>query len=205
MAKLTLTPVTSGYGTSTVINANYDAIEAALELTLTRTGTSPNSMQDVLDMNNNRIINLPDAVSIGEPITLGQAQELTGVQTIITEEYRFAQDIGYLRLPCVDLEGEDITLELEGLSTYYFQSTAEASNVTIPLIASEDLGVGYIVSLGVAVAGGSIQILVEGGITLIDLATGDVGEFIMDGPGAATVWHVGSNVWHIHGTNVVEV
>jgi len=58
MAKLTLTDVTSGYQTPATINANNALIEAALELTLSRDGTSPNTMTANLDMNTNDIVNV---------------------------------------------------------------------------------------------------------------------------------------------------
>lgn len=58
MAKLTLTDEASGYQTTTQRNANYTAIEAAIENTLSRDGSSPNSMLANLDMNSNQLINL---------------------------------------------------------------------------------------------------------------------------------------------------
>lgn len=61
MAKLTLSPITSLTNEQSVINtinANWDAIEAALELTYTRTGTGPNVLTTDLDMNGYKIINL---------------------------------------------------------------------------------------------------------------------------------------------------
>lgn len=60
MAKLTLTDITSGYASTTAINANNAAIEAALENTLSRDGTSPNTMSADLDMNGNDILNVGD-------------------------------------------------------------------------------------------------------------------------------------------------
>lgn len=58
MAKLKLTDESSGFQTTTQRNANYAAIEAALENTLSRDGTSPNSMLADLDMNSKRVINM---------------------------------------------------------------------------------------------------------------------------------------------------
>jgi hypothetical protein len=62
MAKLSLTDVANITGAETsainTFNANWDLIEAAMELTLTRTGTTPNSMQADLDMNSNDILNV---------------------------------------------------------------------------------------------------------------------------------------------------
>jgi hypothetical protein len=55
--------------TIATINANNDAIEAAIEKTLSRDGTSPNTMSSSLDMNNNRIINLPSPSSSSDAAT----------------------------------------------------------------------------------------------------------------------------------------
>lgn len=60
MAKLTLTDITSGYASTTQLNANFAAIETALENTVSRDGTTPNTMSADLDMNGNTILNLAD-------------------------------------------------------------------------------------------------------------------------------------------------
>lgn len=72
MAKLTLSDLSSITGNEqsaiTTINNNSALIETALENTLSRDGTSPNSMAADLDMNSNNILNLPAAVSDTEPV-----------------------------------------------------------------------------------------------------------------------------------------
>jgi len=84
MAKLTLDDLANlDNPTSAVatINSNNADIEAALENTLSRDGTSPNSMQADLDMNSHRILNLPAPLSPNEPARLvdipTQSAELT--------------------------------------------------------------------------------------------------------------------------------
>lgn len=62
-----------------IINSNNAATQAALENTLSRDGSSPNVMNAQLDMNSNRIINIPDAIGANEPVSLGQLQEATGI------------------------------------------------------------------------------------------------------------------------------
>ena len=82
MAKITLTDIASGYNSYSTYNANNTLIEDAIENTLSRDGTSPNQMGADLDMNSNRIVNLPNASNNTEPVTLGQAasiQSFTGV------------------------------------------------------------------------------------------------------------------------------
>ena len=75
MAKLTLNDVVAGYKATTAINANSAATEAAMEKTLSRDGTGPNTMTADLDMNGNSILNSANAlgavtsVSATAPIT----------------------------------------------------------------------------------------------------------------------------------------
>lgn len=64
MAKLVLTDITSGYASTTAVNANNALIEAAFENTLSRDGTLPNSMLADLDMNGNLILNSGNAVQV---------------------------------------------------------------------------------------------------------------------------------------------
>lgn len=73
MAKLTLNPITSGYASVAALNENFEAIEDALENTLSRDGSIPNTMSADLDMNSNSILNLSslavDSLSInGTPV-----------------------------------------------------------------------------------------------------------------------------------------
>lgn len=75
MAKLTLTDLSSLSNETSVINTinnNNTAIETALENTLSRDGTVPNVMEAGFDMNSNRILNLPNATDLQEPVTLYQ-------------------------------------------------------------------------------------------------------------------------------------
>jgi hypothetical protein len=73
MAKLSLTTITSRYASVDALNANFEAIEEALENTLSRDGTAPNVLEADIDVNGNRILNLPTPLTSGEPINLGWA------------------------------------------------------------------------------------------------------------------------------------
>jgi hypothetical protein len=85
MAKLTLFDLASGSFTVDLLNANFALIETALENTLSRDGTAPNVMNASLDMNSNRILNLPTAASNNEPVTYGQLLAL-GTLNLYTPE-----------------------------------------------------------------------------------------------------------------------
>lgn len=86
MAKLVLNDVTSGSGSETVINANSAAIEAEFDNTVSRDGSSPNAMTAALDMNSQRIINLPTAVNNTDPIILSQAASIAGTDNPISQQ-----------------------------------------------------------------------------------------------------------------------
>jgi len=64
MAKLTLTDVTTGYQSTAAVNANNALVEAAIENTISRDGTTPNTMTGSLDMNGQSILNLGNPIVI---------------------------------------------------------------------------------------------------------------------------------------------
>lgn len=108
MPKVTVQTVSSGYVSGPIIDSNFTNVQTAMENTLSRDGTSPNQMEANIDMNGNRVTNLPDAVSTSEPATLGQLQaaQLAGAEVYdpsldqtITGNYTF-------RGGEVNLEGE---------------------------------------------------------------------------------------------------
>lgn len=80
ISKITINPLQAGYRSSNSLNANFEAIEEALENTLSRDGTGPNQMEAELDMNGQRIINLPEPVSPTDALRL---QDLTDLETVV--------------------------------------------------------------------------------------------------------------------------
>jgi hypothetical protein len=72
MAKVTLDDITNLDSSTAVqtINDNSESIVDALDNTLSRDGSTPNQMEANLDMNSNRILNLPAPVSTSEPLRL---------------------------------------------------------------------------------------------------------------------------------------
>ena len=82
MAKLTLNNLASLTNETTAIasiNANYDLIEEALENTFSLDGTSPNTIADDIDMDSNRILNLPEPTSDQEAATKAYVDSVAGV------------------------------------------------------------------------------------------------------------------------------
>lgn len=86
MAKLTTTDLTNLSNETSVvetINNNNTLIETALENTLSRDGTSPNAMQTNLDMNNQRILNLPPPVNPTDVVRLADLSYTTVPTNVI--------------------------------------------------------------------------------------------------------------------------
>ena len=68
MAKLTLSSILASFGSIAKLNSNFQAITTAFENTLSRDGTAPNSMNAALDMNSQRIMNLPAPVGQSDAV-----------------------------------------------------------------------------------------------------------------------------------------
>lgn len=83
MAKLTLNTIGSRYGSIDALNDNFNLIETALENTVSRDGTLPNTMLADFDLNDNDILNANniDAVSL----TISGVNYVTQAQTLIDE------------------------------------------------------------------------------------------------------------------------
>lgn len=71
---------------TTDLNNNFSAINTALTGCLSLLGQAPNQMQANLDMNSNRMINLPAPVSINEPLRLADATTLNGGGTVTVSQ-----------------------------------------------------------------------------------------------------------------------
>lgn len=87
MDKLTTSDLTSLQNETaaiSTINANFALVETAIEKTLSRDGTSPNTMSANLDMNSNRVTNLPLPVSATEAASKTYVDTLVGS---LNEEY----------------------------------------------------------------------------------------------------------------------
>lgn len=85
MAKISLTDLANLQNETTAVNAinnNNAAIEAAVENTLSRDGTTPNQMNATLDMNSFQILNLPAPIGADSPLRLQELIDFVGGGTI---------------------------------------------------------------------------------------------------------------------------
>ncbi len=88
--KVKLETVESGFMTTTLLNENFVKTQNTLNdkvLFRENPDGTPNEMKNSLDMNSNRILNLPEAETTKEPVTLGQALELLGGDNIAISGY----------------------------------------------------------------------------------------------------------------------
>ena len=70
MSKVPLEGIKTGYRSNQKLSAQLEEIQEAFDNTVSRDGTQPNEMLADLDMNGQRILNLPAPTSMEEPIRL---------------------------------------------------------------------------------------------------------------------------------------
>jgi hypothetical protein len=156
MTKVNLSNVASLTNESTVITTlanNNVALTAAIENTLSRDGTTPNMMQSDLDMNDNRIINLPDAVSDQEPATFGQLQErieALDVGGVLTAPYVTLGHNTLLQAERVLSGGANIAITDTGAEGQAVVSINDPELNALALVASAADKVPYFTATGAA-------------------------------------------------------
>jgi len=85
MSKLTVNHVGSLIDSTTAantINGNFTAVQTAIENTVSRDGTTPNTMSAELDMNSKQILNLPAPVSPNSPLRLQDLSDFVDGGTV---------------------------------------------------------------------------------------------------------------------------
>ena len=142
MAKLTLTDITSGYQVASTTNANYAAIEAALENTLSRDGTTPNTMSANLDMNSNKVVNLTDGANNQDAVTVAQLNAASVVaNTIAGSAVTIADSGGYF-------DGTTAEGVLQEIGAEYVTRTAPTESVTTTnVITAAESGTTFFLNL----------------------------------------------------------
>ena len=96
MAKITLNNLTTNFGSQALHNANNDTVEDHLNnkvLYRDNPAGEPNAMQQELDMNSNRIINIGDAVNAQDAVTFKQFLNAGTLNTsvyMVEEVFAFA-------------------------------------------------------------------------------------------------------------------
>lgn len=125
-----LTSINASYTGITKLNSHLDKIEAAFQNTLSRDGSTPNSMQANLDMNSNRIINVLEPTASGDVATKSYVDNLVNAITGL------ATPIAHTWAKLVDG-----TLTLQNYAA--FQAlTGHSSNVTYKILGRTTAGDG---------------------------------------------------------------
>jgi hypothetical protein len=122
MSKVTLFNLASGSFTVDLLNANFTLLQNALDNTLSLDGTAPNAMNANLDMNSYRILNLPNALSSGEPVPLGQLMALSTLNLYTPENHTH---------PWADISGKPATFT----PSTHTHVQADITNLTTDLTA----------------------------------------------------------------------
>lgn len=116
----------------TTINNNFEALKTLLDSFLSRDGVAPNPMTSSLDMNSNRIINLPAATTNTEPVRY--AEFLTAILNAaaiasLTSRSRLLADTTYY----VKMNGSDSNSGLANTSTGAFLTIQAAINAVLAI------------------------------------------------------------------------
>ena len=137
MAKLNLNNVTDGAGMATLVNANNVLLEAALENTLSRDGTTPNTMSANLDMNSNKISNLTDGSGAQDAVTKSQLDAaVLGQATLAADNVTLTDVAG--NMAATDVEA--------GLAEIYTDFVAADAVVTAAHVAADAVVVADLAS-----------------------------------------------------------
>lgn len=153
--KITLNDVSSFQNETTAaltLNDNNDSIVTAFNKTLSRDGTAPNQMGAQLDMNSNRIINLPTPVLASEPLRVADADSIRSGGTITYTE---------TNIPVGGTEGQflrkttagnfDVAWSSTGIiptAGYAGQSLVKTTNTNYDYAWADQFGYGTIAAAG---------------------------------------------------------
>ena len=148
MAKISLPDIAAQFASAAALNDRFSKIETALNdevLYRDNPEGEPNEMKNLLDMNFNRIINLPYASSSSEPATLGQV--IAVVNDILAGGDGSNVDGG----GGVTYDTEFVTLA-EGQTVVVFNSDTTLSNFSISGLSADNgklfEGTGYTIDHG---------------------------------------------------------
>lgn len=135
MPKVSLNTIGSRYGSIDALNDNFDAIEAAIENTLSLDGTSPNAMTADLDLNSNDLLNVGTTNTQTLYINGVEVEPSTGVSAgSAFQTYSFTATAGQTTFsvsPATPLVSS-LLVSVNGLELPPADVTVSTTNVVIP-------------------------------------------------------------------------
>lgn len=131
MAKVPINRLQAGYRSSQSLNTNLETIETAFDNTLSRDGTSPNQMEAQLDMNNNRIINLPAPVGNADAV---RKVDIAALDTIVDTAAGILVDAEAAATAAIAAQ---VAAELAETNAETAEVAAEAAQVAAEVAAAE--------------------------------------------------------------------
>jgi len=150
MSKIDLDTISSGYQSTVNLNDNFQSIEDELNnkvLYRDNPNGEPNQMLNDLDMNSNRIINLPTATTNNEPVTYAQwiaaADTALIANTTLSEEQTASSDgqsLFTLTLIAYTPGAKNLTVYRNGVKLP-ISSYTETSTTSITLSAANAIAV----------------------------------------------------------------
>lgn len=132
MAKLSLTDIAAGFGLIATYNANNALLEAALENTLSRDGTAPNTMSVDIDMNSQRVVNLNDGINNQDAVTLSQLNTASIVVSTVAASAATLADAG----------GFYVSSTVEAAFAELFEAPSETTRRVLELATQAETNTG---------------------------------------------------------------
>lgn len=143
MAKVTLPTLAAGYLDVDTANNALQQIAAAFDNTVSRDGSTPNSMEADLDLNSNRIVNVAPGVNSNDAATLGQLTEAVDARASGVVVQRIEQQTptnGATVLTFTTLEYEpganNLALFKNGVRLFVPGGYAETSSTSVTLVVA---------------------------------------------------------------------
>lgn len=134
--KIDLRPIASGYRSVNGLNDDFDKIVVAFDNTLSRDGTGPNEMQAPLDMNSERIINLPEPTTPTEPARLQEVQEVLvavdNLEAAVNTATDAAQDAQNAAAQAAADAAEASQAAIDAIAATAFKADVTGGNLTAP-------------------------------------------------------------------------
>lgn len=122
--KPSLTTITSGYTSTNVLNANFEALRQAFDNTISRDGSVPNQLNADLDMNSNDLINVKTITDESGTDLLTTIRQLKADTEAALDEFTDIYLGSYSTAPTTDTDGDPLVL-----GSLYYDTTFSALRV----------------------------------------------------------------------------